>query len=164
MALAPGGFTVAGFTAQVHAATGWTGTDYTTRQGAYDLRKLRGKQLITKPGRSRRYQVPDDAARTIAALLTLREEVIAPILAGVRSPRRGRKPATWTRRRPRLRGPAHRHADPVPRPTHQHRQRRRIDNLLSITFPQAPRRHRAPPGPAQERVNRCSSTVSSFSP
>ena len=37
------------------------------------------------------------AARTIAALLTLREQVIAPILAGVRSPRMGRKPATWTR-------------------------------------------------------------------
>ena len=96
LAAAPGGFTVAEFTAQVHAATGQTDTDYTIRQGAYHLRKLRGKQLITKPGRSRRYQVPAPAARTIAALLTLRDEVIAPILAGVRSPRRGRKPATWT--------------------------------------------------------------------
>jgi hypothetical protein len=36
------------------------------------------------------------AARTIAALLTLRDHVIAPILAGVRNPRIGRKPATWT--------------------------------------------------------------------
>jgi hypothetical protein len=35
-------------------------------------------------------------ARTIAALLALRDQVIAPILAGVRSPRMGRKPATWT--------------------------------------------------------------------
>ena len=35
-------------------------------------------------------------AGTIAALLTLREHVIAPILAGVRSPRMGRKPITWT--------------------------------------------------------------------
>ena len=35
-------------------------------------------------------------AGTIAALLTLREQVIAPILAGVRSPRMGRKPITWT--------------------------------------------------------------------
>ena len=58
LAAAPGGFTVAAFTAQVRAATGWTGAEYTTRQGAYDLRKLRGKQLVTKPGRSRRYQVP----------------------------------------------------------------------------------------------------------
>jgi hypothetical protein len=35
--------------------------------------------------------------RTIAALLTLRDQVIAPILAAVRSPRMGRKPAHWTR-------------------------------------------------------------------
>jgi hypothetical protein len=70
---------------------------YTTRQAAYDLRKLRGKGLADKPGHSRRYQVPPPAARTIAGLLALREHVIAPILAGVRSPRMGRKPKTWTR-------------------------------------------------------------------
>jgi hypothetical protein len=70
---------------------------YTTRQAAYDLRKLRGKDLIIKPGRSRRYQVPPSAARTITALLTLRDHVIAPILAGVCSPRPGRGPAHWTR-------------------------------------------------------------------
>jgi hypothetical protein len=69
---------------------------YTIRQAAYDLRKLRGKDLVVKPGRSRRYQVPPSAARTIAALLALRDQVIGPILAGVRSPRLGRKPAHWT--------------------------------------------------------------------
>ena len=37
-----------------------------------------------------------DAARTITGLLTLRDEVIAPILAGIRSPRQGRKRKTWT--------------------------------------------------------------------
>jgi hypothetical protein len=69
---------------------------YTTRQAAYDIRKLRGKNLATKDGRSRRYHVPPQAARTIAALLALRDHVIGPILAGVRSPRMGRKPAIWT--------------------------------------------------------------------
>jgi len=34
--------------------------------------------------------------RAIAALFILRDHVLAPILAGVRSPRPGRKPATWT--------------------------------------------------------------------
>jgi len=91
---APRGFTVAEFTTRVQAMTGHAG--YTTRQAAYDLRKLRGKNLVIKPGRSRRYQTPAPAARTIAALLALRDQVIAPILAGVRSPRMGRKPATWT--------------------------------------------------------------------
>ncbi len=33
----------------------------------------------------------------MAALLALRDQVIAPILAGIRSPRMGRKPPHWTR-------------------------------------------------------------------
>jgi hypothetical protein len=90
---APGGFTAAEFTAGVHAVTGWTAAGYTPRQAAYDLRKLRGKGLLDKPGRGRRYHVPPAAARTIAALLTLREHVIAPILAGVRGPHTRRTPA-----------------------------------------------------------------------
>jgi hypothetical protein len=93
---APGGFTVADLAAKVQAMAGPTQTGYTIRQAAYDLRKLRGKDLVVKPGRSRRYQVPPQAARTIAGLLTLRDQVIGPILAGVRSPRLGRKPAHWT--------------------------------------------------------------------
>jgi DNA-binding transcriptional ArsR family regulator len=94
LALSPlGGFTVSALAEKVHSMTG---TDYTIRQAAYDLRKLRGKHLVTKPGRGRRYQLTPQAAGTIAALLTLREHVLGPILAGVRSPRRGRKPLTWT--------------------------------------------------------------------
>jgi hypothetical protein len=92
---APHGFTVAEFTARVCAMT--RHNSYTIRQATYDLRKLRGKGLVDKPGRTRRYNVPLHAARTIAALLALRDHVIGPILAGVRSPRMGRKPAIWTR-------------------------------------------------------------------
>jgi hypothetical protein len=94
LAPAPGGFTVTDLTTKIHTMTGQT--TYTTRQAAYDLRKLRGKELVVKPGRSRRYHLPAQPARTIAALLTLREQVISPILAGIHSPRRGRKPAHWT--------------------------------------------------------------------
>ena len=94
LAPAPGGFTAAEHAARVCQITGHDG--YTTRQAAYDLRKLRGKQLVDKPGRTRRYHVPPASARTISALLTLRDHVIAPILAGVRSPRMGPKPKIWT--------------------------------------------------------------------
>jgi hypothetical protein len=94
LASAPGGFTVGQLATKVHTLTGQS--TYTTRQAAYDLRKIRGKQLIDKPGRSRRYHLTPKAARTLTALLTLRDHVIAPILAGVRSPRPGRKPKTWT--------------------------------------------------------------------
>jgi hypothetical protein len=94
LAPAPHGFTVADFAARVCQMTRQNG--YTIRQAAYDLRKLRGKNLIDKPGRTRRYHVPPQAARTIAALLALRNHIIGPILAGIRSPRTGRKPAHWT--------------------------------------------------------------------
>jgi hypothetical protein len=94
LAIAPDGFTIADLATKVQALTG---EDYTIRQAAYDLRKLRGKQLVIKPGRRRRYHVPGQAARTIAALLTLRDQVIAPILAGVRRPGPGRPPKTRTR-------------------------------------------------------------------
>jgi hypothetical protein len=97
LAPAPRGFTVGELAAKVHAMTGRSAAAYTNRQAAYDLRKLRGKQLVNRPGRSRRYHVPPVAARTIAALLTLRDQIVAPILAGIRSPRMGRKPKSWNR-------------------------------------------------------------------
>ena len=94
LAIAPGGFTVAGFTAKVRAMTGQAG--YTLRNAAYDLRKLRGKHLADKPGRTRRYFISPGAARIIGTLLTLREQVIAPLLAGVADPRIRRTPRHWT--------------------------------------------------------------------
>ena len=91
---APGGFTVADLAARVQAMSGQAG--YTTRQAAYDVRKLRGKDLVVKPGRTRHYQVPPPAVRAITALLVLRDQVTGPLLAGIRVRRRDRIPATWT--------------------------------------------------------------------
>jgi hypothetical protein len=99
--------------------------------------KLRGKSMALKPGRSRRYQIPDDAACIIVGLLTVRDHVTAPILTGVRRPRMGRKPATWTaidRDDENLR----QQANPLRRPWHRNSPIRRMDNF-SIRDPQAPR-------------------------
>jgi len=93
LAIAPDGFTVTDFADQVRTHTD---SQYTVRQAAYDLRKLRGKQLIVKPGRGHRYLVPADAARTLTGLVGLRDHVIAPVLAGIRKPM-GRPPNTYTR-------------------------------------------------------------------
>jgi hypothetical protein len=98
LAVAPEGFTVAQFAAKVQTMTGQPNDAYTVRQAARDLRTLRGKQLVVKPGRTRRYHVPAHAARTIAGLTVLREQVVGPILAGIRTPRRGPKPTASTRR------------------------------------------------------------------
>jgi hypothetical protein len=94
LAAAPAGFSVADLADKVHALTGHS--SYSTRQASYDIRKLRGHNLITKDGRRHRYHVPATATRTIVAILTLRDHVIGPIIAGVRVPRRGRPPTTWT--------------------------------------------------------------------
>lgn len=96
LAISPDGFTVADLAAKVRTLTGQDEHAYTLRQAGYDVRKLRGKHLVVKTGRTRRYHVPGQAARTIAALLTLRDQVIAPILAGIRRPRPGRPPKTHT--------------------------------------------------------------------
>ena len=100
LAVAPDGFTVGDLASKVRSLTGKNQDEFTVRQAAYDLRKLRAKQLVLKPGRTRRYQVPGEAARTIAALLALRDEVISPILAGVRTP--GTSNPADSRRAPRL--------------------------------------------------------------
>jgi hypothetical protein len=91
LAARPGGFTAAAFTATMQAITGDPG--YTTRQGAYDIRKLRAKNLITRQGSSRRYHTPPEAARTIAGIVILRDQVIQPCLAAIRATRTGPPPA-----------------------------------------------------------------------
>ncbi len=67
LSASPAGATVADLTRKVHAMTGQTPEGYTSRQAAYDLRKLRGKDLVSKPVRSRRYLTSPAAARTITA-------------------------------------------------------------------------------------------------
>jgi hypothetical protein len=94
LAASPAGFTAAQVAAKVQVMTRG---DYAARQAAYDLQELRGKDLLVKLDGTRRYHIPPQAIRTITALVVLRDQVIAPILAGVRVPRRGRKPNHWTR-------------------------------------------------------------------
>jgi hypothetical protein len=96
LAPAPTGFTLGQVAARVQTALGPTAPAYQARHAAYDLKKLRAKGLIGKVGSSRRYQVPSEGLRTIAALVVLREQVIKPILAGTAKPKMGRKPKTWS--------------------------------------------------------------------
>jgi hypothetical protein len=63
---------------------------YGDRKASYDLRKLRGKSLVERVGKTRRYWVRRPGIRTLAALLILREQVIKPVLAGMCRPKRGR--------------------------------------------------------------------------
>ena len=60
------------------------------------MKKLRAKQLVAKLGRSRRYQVVPAGMRAVTAVLILRDHVIKPILAGVRTPAASSKPPIST--------------------------------------------------------------------
>jgi hypothetical protein len=82
---------VAEVAAKVRERAGWSEPQYGTRQAAYDLAKLRGKQLIDRPARSRRFSAEKTGMRSMCAYLVLREKVIKPLLAGVTRPR-GRPP------------------------------------------------------------------------
>lgn len=54
---------------------------YSASKSAYDLRKLRSKDLLVKIPRSHRYFADDRALRAMAALLILRDRVLRPLLA-----------------------------------------------------------------------------------
>ena len=86
LATQPGGFLASELAERVKAITK---RPYEARHAAYDLKKLRAKALVQKPAHTRRYEIPADALRTIAALTTLREHVLRPLLAGIAArPRR----------------------------------------------------------------------------
>jgi len=96
LACSPDGFTARQFAATVQSVGSPTDPPYDARRAAYDLKKLRAKNLLTKLADSRRYLIPPQAIRTIGALVILREKVLRPILAGVGKPKMGRKPKNWS--------------------------------------------------------------------
>jgi len=92
LAAKPQGFTVrelAEKTRQLHPDDAG---QYNRRQAAYDLMKLRGKKLVERIRTTRYYRIKSAGIRILAGLLTLREKVIKPVLAGLGKPRVGRPP------------------------------------------------------------------------
>lgn len=103
LATAPRGFTAGELATKVREAGGRVLSAYSTRSASYDLKKLRGKELVSKAGRSRRYHLSQEGLRIIAGLVLLRDKVLKPLLAATDSPlpqkaatrRQGRKPKGW---------------------------------------------------------------------
>ena len=56
LSASPGGFTASTPADQVHALGNQTASAYGPRQAAYDLKKLRGKQIVHRIGSTRRYE------------------------------------------------------------------------------------------------------------
>ena len=74
----PGGFPAFQLAAQVRDCGE---ADYQSRQAAYDLKKLRGKEMVQRVSNTRKYEPTCTGLKAMTALLVLREKVIKPLLA-----------------------------------------------------------------------------------
>ena len=90
----PGGFTLAELAEKVRVLRPESPLDYAPRHASYDLSKLRGKTLVERVDRSRRYRIPPRGIRILGGVLILREKVIKPVLSGLGKPRVGRPAKT----------------------------------------------------------------------
>jgi hypothetical protein len=92
----PKGFTSSELANQVVQSNGAQGHSYSPRQAAYDLKKLRGKQMVERVSKTRRYQATPAGVKAIAALVVLREKAIRPLLAAAQEIRPSRGPQNPT--------------------------------------------------------------------
>lgn len=56
------------------------GSDYTPSQATYDLRKLRGKGLVERQSKSRRFRATPEGLRVAVLLSKLRDNILLPLL------------------------------------------------------------------------------------
>ena len=93
LSASPDGFTASALADQVRAFGDQSPSAYGPRQAVYDLKKLRGKDVVQRIGSTRRYEVMPSGLRAITALLVLQEKAIKPMLAAAQdiSSRRGRR-------------------------------------------------------------------------
>jgi len=81
LAASPDGFTTSQLTARVRALGQHSQSHYRSCHAAYDLKKLRGKQIVRRINRTRRYQPLPEGLRAITALFVLTNKAIKPLLA-----------------------------------------------------------------------------------
>ena len=88
----PGGFTASNLAHQVRVLSKQSESEYGPRRAAYDLKKLRGKQIVQRIGHSRRYQTVPVGLKALTALVVLRNKAIRPLLAAAQELRPARGP------------------------------------------------------------------------
>lgn len=81
LSTAPNGFTLSQLAEKMRSLL--KDQEYSTRNAAYDLAKMRGKKLVQRRNKSRRYEASTTGVRILCAYQILREKVIKPILAGI---------------------------------------------------------------------------------
>jgi hypothetical protein len=66
-------------------------SEYDARRASYDLKKLRGKQIVSRIGKTRRYETVAAGLKAVTALIVLRDKAIKPLLAAARELRPSRQ-------------------------------------------------------------------------
>jgi hypothetical protein len=77
----PQGFTASELARQVRLLSNQAESGYGPRRAAYDLKKLRAKNIVQRIGQTRRYQSTSSGLRAMVALVVLRNKAIKPLLA-----------------------------------------------------------------------------------
>src|SRR5258708_28157829 len=76
----PNGFTASDVAVRVRALSKQNPCQYGPRHAGYDLKKLRGKQIVRRIGHTRRYEPLPTGLRAMTPLLVLRNKPIKPLL------------------------------------------------------------------------------------
>jgi hypothetical protein len=87
----PGGFTASELACQVRALGKLNQSEYDARRAAYDLKKLRGKQIVSRIGKTRRYETVAGGLKAMTALIVLGNKAIKPLLAAAQELRPARQ-------------------------------------------------------------------------
>ena len=90
LATSPNGFTASELAAKVRTLSKQSESEYGPRPAAYDLKKLRGKQIVRRVGKTRRYEPIPEGLRSLAAVVILRNKVLKPLLAAAQQHRPSR--------------------------------------------------------------------------
>src|SRR5262245_62713576 len=86
----PQGFTASELVRQVRLLSNQAESEYGPRRAAYDLKKLRAKNIVQRIGQTRRYESTASGLRAMVALVVLRNKAIKPLLAAAQRQRRSR--------------------------------------------------------------------------
>src|ERR1700738_4038442 len=84
------GFTASELARQVRLLSNQAESDYGPRRAAYDLKKLRAKNIVQRIGQTRRYQSTSSGLRAMVALVVLRNKALKPLLAAAQRRRKSR--------------------------------------------------------------------------
>jgi hypothetical protein len=81
LSASPEGFTASQSAEHVPRLSQENESEYGPRRAAYDLKKLRGKSIVSRIGKTARYEPIPEGLRTMAALVILRDKALKPLLA-----------------------------------------------------------------------------------